>query len=149
MTQRIVIFLRKFRNFVLSKRIIPLFKGILFCRLLTLDHTDRFLGTLAYTLVIVLVFIAQFNSLTVWPANFQNALIPTIVAATGQPIGACIQGSALVLLGIAVGSVHFAIMASLAKWTVVQAIIFALIVYSELKDKYDTSHSRFYSPLLV
>jgi hypothetical protein len=93
-------------------------------------NTNEVLGTLAFTLVIILIFIPQFNSLTVWPANFQNALISTIVAATGQPIGACIQASALVLLGVAIGSINFAILANLARWTVAQAIVFAGMVYS-------------------
>lgn len=95
-----------------SRRIIPLLKG-----------------TLAYSLVIALVFVRKFNDLTVWPANFQNALIPTIVAGTGHSIGSCLQGSLLVLLGVALGSVNFTVLANLARWPVVQGLIFALSVY--------------------
>jgi len=128
-TRKVVAKVQAFRRFVFSRRVIPLFKGM--ARLHDRNCTDRFPGTVAFTLVIILVFIPQFNSLTVWPANFQNALIPTIVAATGQPIGACIQASTLVLLGVAVGSVNFAILANLARWTVVQAIVFACMVYGQ------------------
>jgi hypothetical protein len=88
-------------------------------------------GTLAYTIVLALISIHKFNDLTVWPANFQNALIPTIVAVTGQPFGACIQGSLLVLLATGVGSANFAILANLARWPVAQAVLFALSVYGK------------------
>jgi hypothetical protein len=72
---------------------------------------------------------SKFNSLTIWPVNFQNALIPTIVAATGQPVGACLQASFLVLLGTVIGAANFAVMANLAKWPVAQGILFTLSVY--------------------
>lgn len=128
-TQKLTRILRGFRKFVCSRRIIPLFKGMGSFNGNSIYSTDQPPGTLAFTLVIILTFIPQFNSLTVWPENFQNALIPTIVAATGRPIGACIQASALVLLGVAIGSINFTILASLARWTVVQAIVFAGMVY--------------------
>ncbi|KAG8813161.1 hypothetical protein FRC18_002640, partial [Serendipita sp. 400] len=104
--------LRHLRAFVFSRRIIPIFKG-----------------TLAYIIVLVLISSPRFDALTAWPVNFQNAIIPTLVAGTGQSIGACVQSSLLVLLGVAVGSLNFTILASLAKWTIVQGIVFAFSVY--------------------
>jgi hypothetical protein len=80
-------------------------------------------------LAFVLVFIRKFDDLSTVPAAYASMIIVIVAGGPGKTIGACIQGVSLGLLGVAIGSGFFAVLAKLANVPVAQAVVFAVIVY--------------------
>ena len=58
-------------------------------------------------------------------------IIVTIAGGPGKTFGACVQGAALALGGVLLGSAFFAILAQLGHYPVAQGVVFALMVYGQ------------------
>ncbi|KAF8507686.1 hypothetical protein BU17DRAFT_57210 [Hysterangium stoloniferum] len=103
---------RKLKNYVFSRRFIPVLKG-----------------TLAYMLAFVLIFSKRFDGLSKYPLAYISMMIVVITGGPGKSVGACIQAVGLAMIGVLLGSVGFVILAHLSHWPVAQGFVFAVIVY--------------------
>ncbi|KAA1100579.1 hypothetical protein PGTUg99_024834 [Puccinia graminis f. sp. tritici] len=88
-----------------------------------------FKGSLAYVLCFILFFLDSFRGLLQFPAAGGSAILFCIAAFPGKSIGACMLSVSLGLAGIALGTLDFVVLAHLAAYPTVQAIVFFLMVY--------------------
>ncbi|KAH9459805.1 hypothetical protein H4Q26_005000 [Puccinia striiformis f. sp. tritici PST-130] len=86
-------------------------------------------GSLAYVLCLVLLFLDPFRGLLEFPAAGSSAILFCIAAFPGKSVGACMLGLILGLAGIVLGTLNFFVLAQLASYPTLQAIVFFLMVY--------------------
>ncbi|GAA5863516.1 hypothetical protein JCM1840_000049 [Sporobolomyces johnsonii] len=88
-----------------------------------------FKSCLAYTLTFVLIFIRPFSRLNEYPVTLSSMVLVSIAGQAGLSTGACWSQDAMGILGVAVGSAGFAILAKLGHSHVAQGFIFWIFVY--------------------
>lgn len=91
--------------------------------------TTHIAGTLAYTLVFVLIFLTGFEDLFKFPITTTSAVIVTIAGFPGHSVGKCVAGTLLALIGVALGAFFFWVLAIIHS-EIGQALVFFVIVYA-------------------
>ncbi|CCA70282.1 hypothetical protein PIIN_04221 [Serendipita indica DSM 11827] len=104
--------LRSWIKYITSRQVIPVVKG-----------------TIAYVLALALIFTRKYDDLSAFPITLTAMIIVTIAGGPGKTFGACLQGAALALAGVLLGSGFFAILAKLGRYPVAQGVVFAVMVY--------------------
>jgi len=108
-----------------------------------------FKGSLAYVLFFILFFTDAFRGLVQFPATGSSALLICIAAFPGKSVGSCMLSLFLGLAGIALGTLNFFVLAHLAAYPTVQAIVYSLMVYILCRIKVLSPHLLAFSLLCI
>ncbi|KAH8929027.1 hypothetical protein BT69DRAFT_1276681 [Atractiella rhizophila] len=88
-----------------------------------------FKGTLAYVLVLLLIFLDGSRKFLDFPVAYTSAVVVTIAGFPGKAVGACLMSVTLAVLGVCLGCLNFFILAKLWQWPVAQGFVFAFMLY--------------------
>ncbi|PLW14809.1 hypothetical protein PCASD_19381 [Puccinia coronata f. sp. avenae] len=112
-------------------------------------YTAVLKGSLAYVLFFILFFIDSFRGLLQFPTTGGSAILFCIAAFPGKSVGACMLSLLLGLGGIALGTLNFFVLAHLAAYPAVPAIVFFLMVYFLCRIKAFSPHLLAFSLLCI
>ncbi|OAV91552.1 hypothetical protein PTTG_11781 [Puccinia triticina 1-1 BBBD Race 1] len=114
-----------------------------------LIYLAAFKGSLAYVLCFILLFLDSFRGLIQFPTAGGSAILFCIAAFPGKSVGACMISVSLGLAGIALGTLNFFVLARLAAYPTVQAILFFSMVYILGRIKALSPHLLAFSVLCI